>query len=61
MKLKLTFKSSSKKVLRKVVEVDASTLVSLLSDKALVEIAQKMYHGDYEKSGFYLYSITDND
>ena len=61
MKLKLTFKSSSKKVIRKEIKIDAPTLASLLSDEALAEIAQKIYRGDYEKSGFYLCSIADND
>lgn len=61
MKLKLTFKSASKKVIRKEIEVDAFSLMSLLNDKAIVEIAEQVYDGVYEKSEFYLCSITDVD
>lgn len=61
MKLKLTFKSASKKVIRKEIEVDAFSLISLLNDKAVIEIAKQVYDGAHEKSGFYLCSITDND
>lgn len=61
MKLKLTFKSASKEVIKKVIEVDSDTLTSLLSDKAVVEIAQKIHNNRSELSGFYLCSITDND
>lgn len=61
MKLKLTFKTSEKKVIKKEIEVDAFSLISLLNDKAVIEIAKQVYNGAYEKSGFYLCSISDND
>lgn len=61
MKLKLAFKSASKKVIKKEIEVDAFSLISLLNDKTVIEIAKQVYNGAYEKSGLYLYSITDND
>lgn len=61
MKLKLTFKSANKGTKRKVIEIDAYTLMSLLNDKALTEIAEQVYTDDYSISGFYLSSISDND
>jgi hypothetical protein len=61
MKLKLTFKSADKSTKRKVIKVDAYTLMSLLNDEAVIEIAKQVYDGTYEKSGFYLSSISDND
>nr|DAH93074.1 MAG TPA: hypothetical protein [Microviridae sp.] len=61
MKLKLTFKSASKKVIKKEIEVDAFSLMSLLNDKAIIEIAEQIYDGAHERSEFYLYSITDID
>lgn len=60
MKLKLTFKSTEKTIKREI-EVDAYTLMSLLNDKAVVEIAKQVYDGVFEKSGYYLHSISDND
>lgn len=61
MKLKLTFKSADKSPKKKVVEVDAYTLMSLLNDKAVMEIAKQVYTEDYSNSGYYLSSISDND
>lgn len=61
MKLKLTFKSADKRTKKKVIEVDAFTLMSLLSDKAVAEIAKQVYTEDYTDSGFYICSISDND
>lgn len=60
MKLKLTFKSTEKTI-KKEIEVDAFTLMSLLNDKAVIEIAKQVYNGVFEKSGYYLHSISDND
>lgn len=61
MKLKLTFKSADKRSKKKVIEVDAYTLMSLLNDKAVAEIAKQVYTEDYVNSDFYLSSISDND
>ena len=61
MKLKLTFKSANKGTKKKVIEVDAFTLMSLLSDEAVIEIAKQVYVDGYTNSGFYLSSISDND
>lgn len=61
MKLKLTFKSADKGTKKKVVEVDAYTLMSLLNDKAVMELAKQVYTDDYVNSGYYLSSISDND
>lgn len=61
MKLKLTFKSADKGTRKKVIELDAFTLMSLLNDKAVVELSKQIYTEDYTNSGFYLYSISDND
>lgn len=61
MKLKLTFKSAGKRTKKKVIKVDAFTLMSLLNDKAIVEISRHIYTKKYEYSGFYLSSISEND
>lgn len=61
MKLKLTFKSANNGTRKKVIEIDAFTLMSLLNDKAVVEIAKQVYTEGYSNSGFYLSSISDND
>ena len=61
MKLKLTFKSASKRIKSKVIEVDAEALISLLNDEAVLEIFGQLRIKDYVYSGFYLHSITDND
>lgn len=59
MKLKLTFKSASEGTKKKVIKVDAFTLMSLLNDEAVVEIAKQVYTEGYEISGFYLCAISD--
>ena len=61
MKLKLTFKSANKRTKKKAIEIDAFTLMSLLNDKTVAEIAKQVYTEDYSNSGFYLCSISDND
>lgn len=60
MKLTLTFKSSEESIKKEVV-VDAFTLMSLLNDKAIIEIAKQIDDGVYSDFGFYLCSISDND
>lgn len=59
MKLRLTFRSASEGTKRKVIKVDAFTLMSLLKDEAIAEIAEQVYTKGYEKSGFYLCAISD--
>lgn len=60
MKLKLVFKSG-KKVIEKDVELYAFTLMSLLSDDAIIEIAKQIGNDVYQNYGCYLSSITDID
>lgn len=60
MKLKLVFKSG-KKVIKKDVELNAFTLMSLLSDDAIIEIAKQVGSDVFQNYGCYLSSITDID
>lgn len=59
MKLKLTFNSATEGTKRKVIKVDAYTLMSLLNDEAITEIAKQIYINGFERSGFYLCAISD--
>ena len=60
MKVKLAFKSG-KKVIEKELELDTFTLMSLLNDKAIIEIAKQVGSEVYQNYGCYLSSITDID
>jgi hypothetical protein len=60
MKVRLTFKSG-KKLIEKDVELSTFTLMSLLSDKAIIEIAKQVGSEVYQNYGCYLSAITDID
>lgn len=60
MKLKLVFKSAKKKI-EKDIELDSFTLMSLLNEKAIVEIFDHIDDESYENYGCYLSAIIDED
>ena len=59
MKVRLSFKSGDK-IIDKDVELNASILISLLSDSTIIEIAKQVGSSVYQ-DGAYLFAITDMD
>lgn len=60
MKLKLVFKSA-KEIIEKEVELDEFTLMSLLKDKVIIEIAKQIDSKTCTDYGCHLSAIIDND